>query len=219
MTARTDDHVCVCVCVTRLRSVLWWREKEAPLGAGQDRQGLLRLPHPRNYITHLALTLTLTTIATLQATSCPGSTASSHARRPSDCWPPCTYSSVCLQTLVCASVLCVLPLYENACLCLYVCVQHRRPGGFLVRISENRFGYTLSYRVEDRCRHYIVEQDTRGHYALVGVAKVRSPLPETLSLSPRVPMIGPHHLCAPPHTTDLQQHQRANQLLPAQPHQ
>jgi hypothetical protein len=54
-------------------------------------------------------------------------------------------------------------------------MRHRRPGGFLVRISENRFGYTLSYRVEDRCRHYIVEQDTRSHYALVGVAKVCSP--------------------------------------------
>ena len=49
----------------------------------------------------------------------------------------------------------------------------RRSGGFLVRVSENRFGYTLSYRVEDRCRHYIVEQDSRGHYALVGIPKVR----------------------------------------------
>ena len=42
-----------------------------------------------------------------------------------------------------------------------------------MRVSENRFGYTLSYRVEDRCRHYIVEQDSRGHYALVGVPKVQ----------------------------------------------
>jgi len=39
-------------------------------------------------------------------------------------------------------------------------------------VSENRFGYTLSYRVSDRCRHYMVEQDTRGRYALVGVEKV-----------------------------------------------
>ena len=47
-------------------------------------------------------------------------------------------------------------------------------GCFLVRVSENRFGYTLSYRIRTRCRHYMVEQDVRGRYALVGVEKVRA---------------------------------------------
>eukprot|EP00040_Diaphanoeca_grandis_P023132 m.125302 g.125302 ORF g.125302 m.125302 type:complete len:1062 (+) comp29125_c0_seq1:115-3300(+) len=49
-------------------------------------------------------------------------------------------------------------------------------GCFLVRVSENRFGYTLSYRIKTRCRHYMVEQDTRGRYALVGVEKIRDGL-------------------------------------------
>ena len=53
-------------------------------------------------------------------------------------------------------------------------------GCFLVRVSENRFGYTLSYRVSDRCRHYMVEQDTHGRYALVGVPKVCSSLNELI---------------------------------------
>lgn len=48
----------------------------------------------------------------------------------------------------------------------------RNIGCFLVRVSENRFGYTLSYRIIDRCRHYMIEQDTQGRYALVGVEKV-----------------------------------------------
>lgn len=48
----------------------------------------------------------------------------------------------------------------------------RTVGCFLVRVSENRLGYTLSYRIRDRCKHYMVEQDTRGRYALVGVEKI-----------------------------------------------
>lgn len=48
----------------------------------------------------------------------------------------------------------------------------RPVGCFLVRLSENRFGYTLSYRIRTRCRHYMVEQDAKGRYALVGVEKV-----------------------------------------------
>lgn len=53
-------------------------------------------------------------------------------------------------------------------------------GTFLVRVSENRFGYTLSYRVADRCRHYMIEQDTRGRYALRGADKVCSSLNELI---------------------------------------
>ena len=49
-------------------------------------------------------------------------------------------------------------------------------GCFLVRVSENRFGYTLSYRTKDRCKHFMVEQDARGRYALVGMDKIATSL-------------------------------------------
>ena len=48
----------------------------------------------------------------------------------------------------------------------------RKVGCFLVRVSENRFGYTLSYRTRNRCKHFMVEQDLSGRYALVGIDKI-----------------------------------------------
>ena len=92
----------------REASILWWKEKEAPKGAGQDERGEM-LPWFHGLISR------------------------GEAER---------------------------------------LLEPRYVGCFLVRVSENRFGYTLSYRVSDRCRHYMVEQDTRGRYALVGADKV-----------------------------------------------
>ena len=60
------------------------------------------------------------------------------------------------------------------------CVPHRFIGTFLVRVSENRFGYTLSYRIADGGRHYMIEQDTRGRYALRGNEKVCNSLNELI---------------------------------------
>eukprot|EP00055_Hartaetosiga_balthica_P005827 m.17655 g.17655 ORF g.17655 m.17655 type:complete len:983 (-) comp4818_c1_seq1:285-3233(-) len=91
----------------REASVLWWKEKEAPKGAGQKNGDVL--PWFHGLIT----------------------------RQESE------------QLL-----------------------KPRFVGTFLVRVSENRFGYTLSYRVSDRCRHYIIEQDTRGNYKLHGIPKI-----------------------------------------------
>ncbi|KAM3875873.1 hematopoietic SH2 domain-containing protein homolog [Diretmus argenteus] len=42
------------------------------------------------------------------------------------------------------------------------------PGYFLIRVSESRFGYTLSYRVEDRCRHFMIDVLKDGYYVIVG---------------------------------------------------
>jgi hypothetical protein len=60
-------------------------------------------------------------------------------------------------------------------------LKPRKVGCFLVRVSENRFGYTLSYRTKDRCKHFMVEQDTRGRYALVGIEKICNSLNELIN--------------------------------------
>jgi hypothetical protein len=60
-------------------------------------------------------------------------------------------------------------------------LSKREVGCFLVRVSETRFGYTLSYRIRTRCRHYMVEQDRRGRYALVGVEKICNSLNELIN--------------------------------------
>lgn len=42
------------------------------------------------------------------------------------------------------------------------------PCYFLIRVSESRIGYTLSYRAEDRCRHFMIDVLKDGHYIIVG---------------------------------------------------
>lgn len=42
------------------------------------------------------------------------------------------------------------------------------PGYFLIRVSESRIGYTLSYRAEDRCRHFMIDAMEDGDYIILG---------------------------------------------------
>ncbi|XP_068176191.1 hematopoietic SH2 domain-containing protein homolog isoform X2 [Antennarius striatus] len=44
----------------------------------------------------------------------------------------------------------------------------KSPGYFLIRVSESRVGYTLSYQGRDRCRHYKINAFEDGHYVIVG---------------------------------------------------
>uniref|UniRef100_A0A3B4U6K1 Hematopoietic SH2 domain-containing protein homolog n=1 Tax=Seriola dumerili TaxID=41447 RepID=A0A3B4U6K1_SERDU len=44
-----------------------------------------------------------------------------------------------------------------------------KPSGyFLIRVSETRIGYSLSYRADDRCRHFMIDALEDGHYIIVG---------------------------------------------------
>merc|ERR1711998_352585 len=44
------------------------------------------------------------------------------------------------------------------------------PGAFLVRVSESRFGYSLSHYIEvgGRIKHYMIDQNPDGQYIVVG---------------------------------------------------
>jgi len=49
-------------------------------------------------------------------------------------------------------------------------------GCFLIRLSESRFGFSLSFRAEDRCRHYMINQLKNSKYNVIGESKVHQSL-------------------------------------------
>lgn len=49
-------------------------------------------------------------------------------------------------------------------------------GSFLIRLSQTREGYTLSYRGEARCRHYMIEMKSNGRYVIPGEDRVHTSL-------------------------------------------
>ncbi|XP_044056274.1 hematopoietic SH2 domain-containing protein homolog isoform X2 [Siniperca chuatsi] len=47
-------------------------------------------------------------------------------------------------------------------------LMSKPPGYFLIRVSESRIGYTLSYCAGNRCRHFMIDVLEDGHYTIVG---------------------------------------------------
>ncbi|XP_036837536.1 SH2 domain-containing protein 7-like [Oncorhynchus mykiss] len=41
-------------------------------------------------------------------------------------------------------------------------------GCFLIRLSDKAVGYILSYKGQDRCRHFVINQDQAGLFAISG---------------------------------------------------
>lgn len=55
-------------------------------------------------------------------------------------------------------------------------LKHEPRGCYLIRVSESRFGYSLSFKGDDRCRHYMIDQTAGGKYIIVGEPKVHKTL-------------------------------------------
>ncbi|KAM9509577.1 myosin-IIIb-like isoform 1-T1 [Guaruba guarouba] len=51
-------------------------------------------------------------------------------------------------------------------------------GCFLIRISQSRPGYTLTYRGENRCRHYLIEMQPNARYVILGEDRAHASLTE-----------------------------------------
>ncbi|XP_014071702.1 hematopoietic SH2 domain-containing protein homolog [Salmo salar] len=62
-------------------------------------------------------------------------------------------------------------------------------GYFLIRVSESRIGYTLSYRVTDRCRHFMIDVLKDNHYIIVGEDMRHSSLQDLVNFHRRVPIM------------------------------
>ncbi|XP_058494490.1 hematopoietic SH2 domain-containing protein homolog isoform X1 [Solea solea] len=63
------------------------------------------------------------------------------------------------------------------------------PGYFLIRVSESRIGYTLSYRVEDSCRHFMIDALESGQYIIVGQNRRHRYLQDLVDFHRRTPIM------------------------------
>ncbi|KAF3690950.1 Hematopoietic SH2 domain-containing protein -like protein [Channa argus] len=68
-------------------------------------------------------------------------------------------------------------------------LMSKPPGYFLVRVSESRIGYTLSYRVVDRCRHFMIDVGEDGHYIIVGENRRHQCLHDLVEFHRRTPIM------------------------------
>ncbi|KAI4872959.1 hypothetical protein NFI96_023645 [Prochilodus magdalenae] len=65
----------------------------------------------------------------------------------------------------------------------------RPPGYFLIRVSESRIGYTLSYKADDRCRHFMIDMLPGNQYVILGEKTHHSSLYDLVAFHRRTPIV------------------------------
>ncbi|XP_061153453.1 hematopoietic SH2 domain-containing protein homolog [Syngnathus typhle] len=68
------------------------------------------------------------------------------------------------------------------------------PGSFLIRISESRVGYALSYRAEGCFRHFMIEAKQDGTCAIVGEKRAHPSLHHLVDFHRKVPIAAHNEL-------------------------
>ncbi|KAK6468235.1 hematopoietic SH2 domain-containing protein-like protein [Huso huso] len=68
-------------------------------------------------------------------------------------------------------------------------LQNKTAGCFLIRVSESRIGYTLSYRTVDCCRHFMIDVLRNGQYTIVGEATSYRSLDQLVDFHQRIPIL------------------------------
>ncbi|KAI8483301.1 hypothetical protein Bbelb_389050 [Branchiostoma belcheri] len=69
-------------------------------------------------------------------------------------------------------------------------LQDKPLGCFLIRVSESRFGYSLTYRISSRCKHFMIDQLPSGKYVVVGEPKVHVSLSALVDYYRKNPLTG-----------------------------
>ncbi|XP_026549152.1 uncharacterized protein LOC113430986, partial [Notechis scutatus] len=60
-------------------------------------------------------------------------------------------------------------------------LENEEFGCFLIRLNEKAFGYILSYRGKDRCRHFVISCHRSGQYVVSGDSRTHAHLTELIS--------------------------------------
>lgn len=71
-------------------------------------------------------------------------------------------------------------------------------GCYLIRVSESRFGYSLSFRDINRCRHYMIDQLSNGKYVIIGEPKPHRTLSDLIEYHKKVKISNWKHLLKNP---------------------
>ncbi|XP_053321665.1 hematopoietic SH2 domain-containing protein [Spea bombifrons] len=67
-------------------------------------------------------------------------------------------------------------------------LKDRCPGSFLIRVSESRIGYSLSYRSKDHCKHFMIDVSEGQKCNLSGDARIHMSLQDLITFHKIIPI-------------------------------